>query len=73
MTTENWSEENVYIKELYVNGKKYDKSYLTYEDVSLAGITLCDERQAELQACCFGGRPSRLVVVTGQNDVLPDI
>lgn len=39
MTTENWSEENVYIKELYVNGKKYDKSYLTYEDVQ-AGITL---------------------------------
>lgn len=31
--------ENVYIKELYVNGKKYDKSYLTYEDVQ-AGITL---------------------------------
>ena len=39
MTTENWSEENVYIKELYVNGKKHDKSYLTYEDVQ-AGITL---------------------------------
>ncbi len=39
MTTENWSKENVYIKEMYVNGKKYDKSYLSYEDVQ-HGITL---------------------------------
>ena len=33
MTTENWSKENVYVKELYVNGEKYDKSYLPYEIV----------------------------------------
>ena len=33
MTTENWSPENVYVKELYVNGKKYGKSCLRYEDV----------------------------------------
>ena len=32
-TTENWSEENVYVKALYVNGKKYDKSYLTYDQL----------------------------------------
>ena len=39
MTTENWSKENVYIKEMYVNGKKYNKSYLTYDDVK-SGISL---------------------------------
>ena len=33
MKAENWSEENVYVKELYVNGKKTDKSYLTYDDI----------------------------------------
>ena len=33
MTTENWSATNVYVKELLVNGKKYDKSYLTYDDI----------------------------------------
>ena len=33
MTTDNWSPENVYVKELYVNGRKHDKSYLTYDDI----------------------------------------
>ena len=33
MTTENWSEDNVYINEMLVNGKKYTKSYLTYNDI----------------------------------------
>lgn len=33
MTAENWSKENVYVKALYVNGEKYDKSYLTYDQV----------------------------------------
>ncbi|MDR0893589.1 MAG: GH92 family glycosyl hydrolase [Mediterranea sp.] len=33
MTTENWSAENLYVKELYLNGKKYDKSYLRYDDL----------------------------------------
>lgn len=33
MTTENWSATNVYVKELLVNGKKYSKSYLTYDDI----------------------------------------
>ena len=39
MTTENWSKKNVYIKEMYVNGKKYNKSYLTYDDVK-SGVSL---------------------------------
>lgn len=33
MQADNWSPRNVYVKELYVNGKKHDKSYLTYEDI----------------------------------------
>ena len=33
MVADNWSPKNVYVKELYVNGKKYDKSYLRYEDI----------------------------------------
>lgn len=39
VTTENWSPENVYVKVVYLNGKKYDKSYITYADVS-EGIDL---------------------------------
>ena len=33
VTTQNWSPENVYIREMYLNGKQYDKSYITYEDI----------------------------------------
>lgn len=33
MTTANWSEDNVYIKKLFVNGKEWDKSYITYADI----------------------------------------
>lgn len=33
MTTDNWSTSNIYVKELYINGKKYNKSYLRYGDV----------------------------------------
>lgn len=33
MTTENWSEKHVYVRALYVDGKKYDKSYLMYDKV----------------------------------------
>ncbi len=33
MVADNWSPKNVYVKELYVNGKKHDKSYLKYEDI----------------------------------------
>lgn len=33
VTTENWSEDNVYIKEMYLDGKKYPNSYLNYEDI----------------------------------------
>ena len=33
MTTENWTEKNVYIRKMYVNGKEWNKSYLTYSDI----------------------------------------
>lgn len=33
VTTENWSDENVYIKEMFLNGRKYPNSYLNYEDI----------------------------------------
>ena len=33
MTADNWSPKNVYVKELYVNGKKHNKSYLTYDEI----------------------------------------
>ena len=33
VTTKNWSKKNVYVKEVYLNGKKYDKSYITYDDL----------------------------------------
>ena len=33
VTTENWSNENVYVDKMYLNGKEYDKSYITYDDI----------------------------------------
>lgn len=39
MKADNWSSGNVYVKELYVNGRKYDKSYITYDDLR-DGLTL---------------------------------
>ena len=33
ITTENWSEQNLYVREIYLNGTRYDKSYLTYDDI----------------------------------------
>lgn len=33
MQADNWSPRHVYVKELYVNGKKHDKSYLTYDEI----------------------------------------
>ena len=33
MTTSNWSQENVYVRRMWVNGKEWKKSYLTYEDI----------------------------------------
>lgn len=33
VTTKNWSKENVYVKEMYLNGANYDKSYITYDDI----------------------------------------
>jgi putative alpha-1,2-mannosidase len=31
--------ENIYIKKVYLNGKPYDKSYITYQDI-INGSTL---------------------------------
>ena len=33
VTTENWSKENVYVEKMLLNGKEYDKSYITYDDI----------------------------------------
>ena len=33
MTTENYSKENVYIQAMYLNGKEYNKTYITYDDI----------------------------------------
>ena len=33
MTARNWSKDAVYINKVYVNGKRYTKSYLTWDDV----------------------------------------
>ncbi|MBD5179983.1 MAG: glycoside hydrolase family 92 protein [Bacteroidales bacterium] len=33
VVADNWSKKNVYVKEMYLNGKKYDKSYITYDDI----------------------------------------
>ena len=33
ITTENWSSKNVYIKKLFLNGREYNKSYITYDDL----------------------------------------
>ena len=33
MTTDNWSEKNVYVKAVYLNGKKYPYSFLNYDDI----------------------------------------
>ncbi|WP_165040910.1 GH92 family glycosyl hydrolase [Dysgonomonas sp. ZJ709] len=33
MTTENYSKENVYIQAMYLNGKEYNKTYITYNDI----------------------------------------
>lgn len=33
MTTENFSPDNVYIEEMFLNGQRYGKSYLTYDQI----------------------------------------
>jgi predicted alpha-1,2-mannosidase len=33
VTTRNWSKENVYIDKIFLNGKPYSKSYLTWNDI----------------------------------------
>lgn len=34
MTAENWSPANIYVKELFVNGKRHDKNFLEYNDIA---------------------------------------
>lgn len=34
VTTQNWSKENVYIQKMLLNGKEYNKSFLTYADIA---------------------------------------
>jgi predicted alpha-1,2-mannosidase len=33
MTTENYSKQNVYIQSMILNGKEYNKTYITYDDI----------------------------------------
>lgn len=33
VNTENYSKQNVYIQKMYLNGKEYNKTYLTYDDI----------------------------------------
>ncbi|MCP9611500.1 GH92 family glycosyl hydrolase [Coprobacter tertius] len=33
VTTENWSEKNVYVDKVFLNGKELDRSYFTYDDI----------------------------------------
>ena len=33
VTTENYNKKNVYIQSMYLNGKKYNKTYITYDDI----------------------------------------
>lgn len=33
ITTENYSKQNVYIQAMYLNGREYDRTYITYDDL----------------------------------------
>jgi len=33
MTTQNWSKKNIYIQKMILNGKEYNKSYITFDDI----------------------------------------
>lgn len=37
MTAENWSPQNVYVKAFYLNGRKHDANYITYDDIRKGG------------------------------------
>lgn len=39
MEASGWSKDNIYIQKVFLNGKPYDKSYITYEDI-ICGSTL---------------------------------
>ena len=33
MVADGWTPENVYVKEFYLNGKRHDRNYITYDDI----------------------------------------
>ena len=33
VTTKNWSKKNVYLHKMFLNGKEYNKSFITFEDI----------------------------------------
>lgn len=33
MTTENWSDKNVYVKDFFINGKRSTRSFITYDEI----------------------------------------
>jgi len=39
VTTKNWSPKNIYIKELYLNGRRYNQAFLKYDDIK-EGVNL---------------------------------
>ena len=39
MEAQGWSKDNIYIQKVFLNGKPYNKSYITYEDI-ISGSTL---------------------------------
>lgn len=54
VTTENWSKQNVYVEKMLLNGKEYDKSYITYDDIrDGADIHFVMSGQPNRQACPF--------------------
>lgn len=60
VTTENWSPENVYIRRMYVDGRVWDKSYITYDDIR-DGVHLhyvMGSRPDKRRAVSAGSRPA---------------
>ena len=67
VTTENWSPENVYIRRMYVDGRVWDKSYITYDDIR-DGVHLhyvMGSRPDKRRAVSAAAVPPSLPVATG--------
>lgn len=72
VTTENWSKQNVYVEKMLLNGKEYDKSYITYDDIrDGADHPFRNERPAEQAACRF--RPEHAAVAFENGGDAPGI